>query len=154
MLSLLKLWAKLMSIPCSRKAENDLYACFWAVLQAQRIISQANVIGYLRHDVFLPCKFIPGPTKDNVTQVQWGFKETEPNETIILVSHHQFGVSVHDTFLKDKVAIHEQSLIIRDLAKRDAGLYACKIVAFPSSSFAASIRLMVQGKRHLQISKL
>lgn len=110
--------------------------------------------GYLQHDVFLPCEFIPGPKNDNVTQVQWGFKVTEQNETIILVSHHQFGVNVHDTFLKDKVAIQEQSLIIKDLAKRDAGLYVCTISAFPSGSFAASIQLMVQGKRHLQNSQL
>lgn len=106
--------------------------------------------GYLRHDVFLPCKFIPGPTNDNVTQVQWGFQESEQNETVILVSHHQLGMKVHDTFLKHKVAIKEQSLIVRDLAERDAGLYACRISAFPSGTFSASVRLMVQGKPHLQ----
>lgn len=105
--------------------------------------------GYLRHDAFLPCKFIPGSKNDTVTQVQWGFKETEQNGTVILVSHYQLGVSVHDTFLKDKVEIREQSLIIRDLAARDAGLYTCTISVFPSGSFAASIRLVVRGKRHL-----
>lgn len=110
--------------------------------------------GYLRHDAFLPCKFIPGSKNDTVTQVQWGFKETEQNGTVILVSHYQLGVNVHDTFLKDKVEIREQSLIIRDLAARDAGLYTCTISAFPSGSFAASIRLVVRGKRHLQTSQL
>lgn len=117
-------------------------------------MSEAAVTGYLRHDVFLPCKFIPGSANDSVTQVQWGVQEPGQNETVILVSHQHHGVKVHDTFLKDKVAIQDQSLIISDLAERDAGLYACKISAFPSGSFSASIRLMVQGKPHLQIPRL
>lgn len=141
-----------MSTLCSSKADIDFWCLFCgAVFQAQRLTS---VTGYLRHDAFLPCKFIPGSKNDTVTQVQWGFKETEQNGTVILVSHYQLGVNVHDTFLKDKVEIREQSLIIRDLAARDAGLYTCTISAFPSGSFAASIRLVVRGKRHLQTSQL
>lgn len=142
-------------LKCECFAEERLrMILFLLVFQAQRIISQAKVTGYLRHDVFLPCEFIPGPTNDNVTQVQWGFGEMEQNETVILVSNPQYGLKVHDTFLKDKVAMREQSLIVRDLAKRDAGLYACKISAFPSGAFVASIRLMVRGKRRLHISQL
>lgn len=117
-------------------------------------MSPAKVTGYLRHDVFLPCKFIPGPKHDSVTQVQWGFKEAEQNETVILVSNHQYGVDIRDTFLKGKVKIQEQSLIISDLEERDAGWYACKITAFPGGSFEASIQLIVQGKHYLQISEL
>uniref|UniRef100_H3BVL3 Chemokine (C-X-C motif) receptor 3, tandem duplicate 1 n=1 Tax=Tetraodon nigroviridis TaxID=99883 RepID=H3BVL3_TETNG len=64
------------------------------------------------------------PSNDNVTQVQWGFKETKQNET-------------------DKVQIREQSLIIRGLAERDAGLYTCKISAFPSGSFETVVQLVV-----------
>lgn len=140
---------------CSRKAENDFSVCFLgAVFQAQGIVSQARVIGYLRHDVFLPCKFVPGPSNDNVTQVQWGFKETKQNETVILVSNYQLGVNVPDTFLKDKVQIREQSLIIRGLAERDAGLYTCKISAFPSGSFETVVQLVVLGKCRLQNSPL
>lgn len=117
-------------------------------------MSPAKVTGYLRHDVSLPCKFIPGPENDIVAQVQWGFKETEQNETVILVSRHQLEVNIPDTFLKGKVKIQEQSLIISDLEERDAGWYACKISAFPGGSFEASIQLIVQGKRYLQISEL
>lgn len=131
-----------------------MYTTLLPVFQAQRIIFEAAVTGYLRHDVFLPCKFIPGSTNDSVTQVQWGLQEPGQNETVILVSHQHHGVKVHDTFLKDKVAIQEQSLIIRDLAERDAGLYACRISAFPSGSISASIRLMVQEQTALSSAEL
>lgn len=110
------------------------------------------MIGYLGHDVFLPCKFIPGAENDNISQVQWGFKENEGNETLILVSNRQLGLTIHESFLKDKVALEEQTLIIRDLEERDAGLYTCRISAFPGGSFEASVRLVLQGKRDLQLS--
>lgn len=124
------------------------------VFQAQRVAAPTEVTGYLQQDVLLPCQFIPGQMQDNVTQVQWGFKGSAQSESVLLVAHYQFGVKVHDTFLKDKVAIQEQSLLIRDLAERDAGVYACKISAFPSGSFEAAIRLSVEGKRRLQRSQL
>lgn len=122
---------------------------FWAVFQAQRILSPAAVTGYLRQNVSLPCTFIPGPEDDQITQVQWGFKENEGNETIILVSNQEFGIKIHDTFLKDKVGIKEQALIIGGLAERDAGAYTCRISAFPGGSFEASVQLLVEGE-HLR----
>lgn len=117
-------------------------------------MSPAVVTGYLRQNVSLPCKFIPGPEDDQITQVQWGFKENERNETIILVFHQQLGIKIHDTFLRDKVAIKEQALIISHLEERDAGTYTCKISAFPGGSFEASIQLLVEGEQQLQLSQL
>lgn len=87
-------------------------------------------------------------------QVQWGFKGTEQNESIILVFHQQLGITIHNTFLKDKVAIQDQSLIISDLEERDTGVYTCKIFACLGGSFEAFIQLIVQGKHYLQISQL
>ncbi|TNN02835.1 hypothetical protein fugu_010322 [Takifugu bimaculatus] len=123
---------------------NLMYISLLPVSPAQRIVSPAVVTGYLRQNVSLPCKFIPGPTNDQITQVQWGFKENEWNETIILVSNQELGIKIHDTFLKDKVAIKEQALIISHLEERDAGAYTCKISAFPGGSFGASIQLLVE----------
>lgn len=111
-------------------------------------MSPAAVTGFLRQNVSLPCEFIPGPENDQITQVQWGFTE---NETTILVFHQQLGIKIHDTFLKDKVAIKEQALIISHLEERDAGAYTCRISAFPGGSFEASIRLLVEGERLLQL---
>ncbi|XP_029694646.1 nectin-4-like isoform X4 [Takifugu rubripes] len=124
---------------------NLMYISLLPVSPAQRIVSPAVVTGYLRQNVSLPCKFIPGPTNDQINQVQWGFKENERNETIILVSNQELGIKIHDTFLKDKVAIKEQALIISHLEERDAGAYTCRISAFPGGSFGASIQLLVEG---------
>ncbi|XP_056902119.1 nectin-3-like protein isoform X1 [Takifugu flavidus] len=128
---------------------NLMYISLLPVSPAQRIVSPAVVTGYLRQNVSLPCKFIPGPTNDQITQVQWGFKENEWNETIILVSNQELGIKIHDTFLKDKVAIKEQALIISHLEERDAGAYTCKISAFPGGSFGASIQLLVEAEQLL-----
>lgn len=134
------------------KVDIDVYVS--AVFQAQRIVSPAVVTGFLRQDVSLPCKFIPGPMKDHITQVQWGFKEKDQNETIILVFHQELRIKIHDTFLRDKVSIKEEALIISHLEERDAGTYTCKIAAFPGGSFQASIQLLVEGEQHLQLPRL
>ncbi|XP_044064762.1 uncharacterized protein LOC122881989 isoform X2 [Siniperca chuatsi] len=50
---------------------------------------------------------------------------------------------------QERVEIAEQSLIIRDVEMRDAGLYTCSIAAFPSGSFAGSTNLVVQEQMPL-----
>ncbi|XP_044064763.1 nectin-1-like isoform X3 [Siniperca chuatsi] len=115
-----------------------IYITLLPVLEAQ------EVTGYLGHDVTLPCQFIPGPKEANITQVQWELKPPEGEKFIILVFNVLHGVNTKDTFLKERVEIAEQSLIIRDVEMRDAGLYTCSIAAFPSGSFAGSTNLVVQ----------
>lgn len=119
---------------------------FCAVFEAQEVRVQREVTGYVGHDVTLPCRFIPRPENDKITQSQWGLKQAEGKEITIVVFNGEFGINVTDSFLKEKVEIAEQSLIIRDADKRDAGLYTCKIVTFPSGSFQGSTNLIVQGK--------
>lgn len=42
--------------------------------------------------------------------------------------------------------IQEQSLIIKDVELRDAGLYTCSITTFPSGSFQGVSELIVKGE--------
>lgn len=120
-----------------------------AVLEAQEVKVQREVNGYLGRDVSLPCKFIPGPDNDNITQIQWDVKAADGHRITILVFHSVFGVDVHDTFLKEKVRFANDSLTIRGVEKRDAGLYTCKIAAYPAGSFERSTNLVVRGECYL-----
>lgn len=65
----------------------------------------------------------------------------------IVVSHHKFGVNVSDSFLKGRVEIKEESLIIHKVEMRDEGSYTCSITAFPSGSLKGTTQLHVQGER-------
>ncbi|XP_041797997.1 T-cell immunoreceptor with Ig and ITIM domains-like isoform X2 [Chelmon rostratus] len=113
-------------------------------LQAQRIKVEPEVTGYVGHDVTLPCQLIPGPNHSIITQVQWELKQLNREKIIILVSNEQLGVSTHETFLKDRVNITGQSLIIRSVEMTDAGQYTCSIATFPAGSFEGTTNFVVQ----------
>lgn len=83
---------------------------------------------------------------NNITQFQWDFHTPEGEKILILVSNSQHGLSIHDTFLKDRVELTEQSLIIKNVNKADAGSYSCSVTVFPSGLFEGTTKLVVQGK--------
>ncbi|XP_037641992.1 nectin-4-like [Sebastes umbrosus] len=119
-----------------------------ALFEAQEVKVKPEVTGYLGHDVTLPCQFIPGPGGDNITQFQWNL-ETPEGEKILSVSSVQFGVNVHESFLKERVEITEQSLIIRNVEMGDAGSYTCTFSTFPSGSFEGTTKLVVRKQMPL-----
>lgn len=104
---------------------------------------------YVGHDVTLPCHFIQGQNDSKITQVQWALKPPEGEEIIIIAFSSTYGVDVPETFLKGRVEIEEQSLIIRDVEKADAGSYTCSITTFPSGSFEGTTNLVVQGEHQI-----
>ncbi|XP_036931702.1 nectin-1-like [Acanthopagrus latus] len=114
------------------------------VLDSQDVKVPSAVTGYVGHDVTLPCDFIPGQKKSKITQVQWALKPPGGEEIIIIVFSYTLGVSTQETFLKGRVEIKEQSLIIKNVKKGDAGLYTCSIATFPSGSFEGTTNLVVQ----------
>lgn len=105
--------------------------------------------GYVGHDVTLPCQFIQGQKDIKITQVQWSLKPPEGKEIIIIAFSSLHGVNVPETFLKGRVEIEEQSLMIRDVEKGDAGSYTCSITTFPSGSFEGTTNLVVQGEHQI-----
>ncbi|XP_049438474.1 nectin-1-like isoform X2 [Epinephelus fuscoguttatus] len=115
------------------------------VLEAQEVKVSSTVTGYLGHDVTLPCTFIQGAQHADITQVQWELKPPEGENIVLIVFNVNFGVSVYNTFLKDRVELEEQSLIVRDVQMTDAGSYTCSIATFPSGSFEGTTNLVVQG---------
>ncbi|XP_059194332.1 myelin protein zero-like protein 2 isoform X2 [Centropristis striata] len=120
-----------------------------AVSEAQEVEVWPEVTGYLGLDVTLHCRFIPGLKGSNITQVQWDLKPPEGKEIVIIVWNPQFGHNASGTFLKDRVEISGQSLIIRAAEMRDAGLYKCSISAFPGGSFQGTTRLVIQEQMPL-----
>ncbi|XP_049902631.1 carcinoembryonic antigen-related cell adhesion molecule 1-like [Epinephelus moara] len=139
--------------PCSKSPLillELIYITLLPVLEAQEVKVSSTVTGYLGHDVTLPCTFIPGPKDASITQVQWELNPPEGEKIILIVFNLNFGTSVHNTSLKDRVKLEEQSLIIRDVEMSDAELYTCSITTFPSGSFEGTTNLVV--KEQMQLS--
>ncbi|XP_031709413.1 nectin-2-like isoform X3 [Anarrhichthys ocellatus] len=126
---------------CSKSPFTLLKVIFITLLPV--LEAQVKVTGYLGHDVTLPCQFIPGPN-DSISQVQWELEQPDGKKINIIVSNSVYGVNVSESFLKERVEIKEQSLIIRDVEMRDAGSYICSIAVFPRGSFEGTTNLHVQ----------
>ncbi|XP_042346008.1 nectin-3-like protein [Plectropomus leopardus] len=126
-----------------------IFIALLQVLEAQEVKVWPAVTGYLEHDVTLPCEFIQGPQRADITQVQWELKSPEDVQ-ILIVSNVQFGVSVHNTSLKGRVELEKQSLIIKNVEMTDAGSYTCSIATFPSGAFEGTTNLVV--KQHMPLS--
>ncbi|XP_031709412.1 uncharacterized protein LOC116386941 isoform X2 [Anarrhichthys ocellatus] len=131
---------------CSKSPFTLLKVIFITLLPV--LEAQVKVTGYLGHDVTLPCQFIPGPN-DSISQVQWELEQPDGKKINIIVSNSVYGVNVSESFLKERVEIKEQSLIIRDVEMRDAGSYICSIAVFPRGSFEGTTNLHVQEQMQL-----
>ncbi|XP_034077481.1 nectin-3-like protein [Gymnodraco acuticeps] len=126
-----------------------IYIMLLPVLEAQELKMQPEVTGYLGEEVTLRCQFIPGPKDDIISQVEWELKTPAGEEITIIVSSVVSGISVHNSSLKERVKIAEQSLIIGYVEKGDAGWYTCSVAAFPSGSFEGTTQLIVQEQKPL-----
>uniref|UniRef100_A0A3B3IM97 Ig-like domain-containing protein n=1 Tax=Oryzias latipes TaxID=8090 RepID=A0A3B3IM97_ORYLA len=120
---------------------------FWA--QKVEVLSQ--VTGYVGFDVTLPCRFIQGKESSNVTQSQWDFLSPDGNKTKIMVFNKQHGKGVHESHLKGRVDMDDQSLQIKNVAFSDAGSYICTINTFPLGSFHDTTQLHVQALLFLSL---
>ncbi|KAJ4931230.1 hypothetical protein JOQ06_025528 [Pogonophryne albipinna] len=114
------------------------------VLEAQEVKVQPEVTGYLGEEVTLRCQFIPGPEDDIISQVQWELETPAGEGILIIASKGESEVTVHNSSLKGRVKIAEQSLIIGDVEKEDAGSYTCTVTAYPSGAFEGTTKLVVK----------
>lgn len=124
-----------------------IFVTLLPALEAQKLSVLPEVTGYVGQDVTLPCHFIKSPN-NTITQVQWSLRG-EGHDTTIVVSNSHRGVSIPESHLKGRVAITEQSLIIRDVNMEDEGSYTCTISAFPSGSFTDKTILTVREQMPL-----
>ncbi|XP_033979834.1 nectin-4-like isoform X1 [Trematomus bernacchii] len=126
-----------------------IYIMLLPVLEAQQVKVEPEVTGYLGEEVTLRCQFIPGPEDDIISQFQWELKTPEGEDILIIVSNAESEVSVHNSSLKERVKIADQSLIIGDVKIRDAGSYTCTVTAFPGGVFEGTTKLVVQEQKPL-----
>lgn len=118
------------------------------VLKAQRIQVKPEVWGYVgQEEVTLPCHFVPGPKNGNVNQVQWDLlKENtgEREEPITLVVHavNNGNTNINEQY-QDKLYLKEFSLVLKNVALEDAGLYTCQLATFPDGSFSGKTTLII-----------
>ncbi|XP_026173567.1 carcinoembryonic antigen-related cell adhesion molecule 18-like [Mastacembelus armatus] len=119
------------------------YMVSLTVLEAQQLTVWPEVTGYLGHNVTLPCKFNSGAKGTAMSQVQWDLLQPEGKNIIIIVSSVQHGAHIHESSLKGRVGISEESLIIKSVEMRDAGSYTCRVATFPSGSFEGTTKLIV-----------
>ncbi|XP_016123369.1 uncharacterized protein [Sinocyclocheilus grahami] len=81
--------------------------------------------------------------------MQWTW-QNESSKCEIMVFSMGHGLSLHDTFLKDRVSfskssppIYEASIIIKDVKMSDQGVYSCDYTTFPSGSHTGQTTLTV-----------
>ncbi|RVE62833.1 hypothetical protein OJAV_G00161760 [Oryzias javanicus] len=113
------------------------------VLRVQNTEVLSQVTGYVDHNVTLPCSLFQGTEYSNVTQSQWEFQSPDGNKTLIMVSSKQYGESVHQSHLKGRVDMEDQSLLIKNVELSDAGSYVCTVAIFPLGSFQKNTYLHV-----------
>ncbi|XP_042627821.1 nectin-1-like [Cyprinus carpio] len=125
------------------------YTTVFTVLHGQKVVTDLKVTGYQGHDVTLLCQYINGNTEDKILQMQWTW-QNESSKYEIMVFSMDHGLSLHDTFLKDRVSfrkssppIYEASIIIKDVKMSDQGVYSCAYTTFPSGSHTGQTTLTV-----------
>uniref|UniRef100_A0A8C1E158 Ig-like domain-containing protein n=1 Tax=Cyprinus carpio carpio TaxID=630221 RepID=A0A8C1E158_CYPCA len=124
---------------------------FFSVLHGQKVVTDLKVTGYQGHDVTLLCQYINGNTEDKILQMQWTW-QNESSKYEIMDFSMDHGLSLHDTFLKDRVRfrksslpIYEASIIIKDVKMSDQGVYSCAYTTFPSGSHTGQTSFTVKG---------
>ncbi|XP_017271007.1 junctional adhesion molecule-like [Kryptolebias marmoratus] len=127
------------------------------VSEARKLNVPPGVTGSLGDNVTLPCQ-IQSQEETKITQIQWDFTQPEGNKNSIIVFNIQYGISIHESPLKGRVNISEQSLTITDVEKTDEGLYTCSIVSFPGGALEGTTKLTVveqnpkEEKNHMPLS--
>ncbi|CAJ1062596.1 uncharacterized protein LOC117822978 isoform X1 [Xyrichtys novacula] len=129
-----------------------LYVIFLPDLQAEKIRVLPKVTGYIGLDVTLPCN--PIRENDQISQIQWTLQQPGSQEINIIVSNGNAEVPANDTFLKDRVEISKQSLVIRDVEMKDAGAYTCILATFPGGIIRGTTNLVVQEQMLLSTGEI
>uniref|UniRef100_A0A3Q3RE29 Ig-like domain-containing protein n=1 Tax=Monopterus albus TaxID=43700 RepID=A0A3Q3RE29_MONAL len=113
-----------------------------------------DTLRLVRESDLILIHYIPEHTKYNSVQVQWYILQPGGYKTSILVFNTVLGLNIHESPLKGRVNISEQSLIIRNVEMSDAGLYSCSVTTFPSGSLEKSTNLIVRGEYVIHSSML
>ncbi|RVE62835.1 hypothetical protein OJAV_G00161780 [Oryzias javanicus] len=121
-----------------------IYITLQPVVLAEKVEASSQVTGYIGYNVTLPCNFNKGTLYSNVTQSQWDFQSPDGNTTRIMVSNKLQGKHVHESHLKGRVDMEDQSLQIQNVEISDEGSYVCTVSTFPDGSHSVTTKLHVQ----------
>ncbi|KAA0701508.1 hypothetical protein E1301_Tti023831 [Triplophysa tibetana] len=93
------------------------------ILQAQRVDTDGEVIGYQNYDVTLSCHYIHRNKEDNLDQVQWTWQNhsDKHDPTLIIINHQKHAVTVPNTFLKERgeVTYADVTILRQDKVNRN-----------------------------------
>lgn len=125
---------------CSLLLLKLLYITSLQGLQAEN----PEVTGYVGRDVELPCP-LTKKTNVRIVQVEWRLlRQPEKKEGITIIVSNQGNDAPADTFLKDRVEVSGQSLIIKNVTNQDAGSYTCLLTTFPNGSLKEATNLVIR----------
>uniref|UniRef100_A0A3P9J2N3 Immunoglobulin V-set domain-containing protein n=1 Tax=Oryzias latipes TaxID=8090 RepID=A0A3P9J2N3_ORYLA len=137
---------------------SSLILFILTVFWAQKVEVLSQVTGYVGFDVTLPCRFIQGKESSNVTQSQWDFLSPDGNKTCIIVFNKQHGKGVHESHLKGRVDMDDQSLQIKNEPEADASGPSTQMLDGPAGQpkiqSCVGLTVSVKGQdRHLCVGK-
>lgn len=121
-----------------------------AGLQAQTVLVNDTVSGFIGTDVVLHCSFTNPLPNVKITQVTWQ-KATNGTKQNVAIYNPAMGVSILSPY-KERVTFRNPSfkdgtIQLSRLELEDEGVYICEFATFPTGNRESQLNLTVLGKR-------
>lgn len=122
---------------------------FIAGLQAQSVLVNDSVSGFIGTDVVLHCSFTNPLPNVKITQVTWQ-KATNGTKQNVAIYNPAMGVSILSPY-KERVTFRNPSfkdgtIQLSRLELEDEGVYICEFATFPTGNREGQLNLTVLGK--------
>lgn len=120
-----------------------------AGVQAQTVLVNDTVSGYIGTDVVLHCSFTNPLPNVKITQVTWQ-KATNNSKQNVAIYNPAMGVSILSPY-KERVTFRNPSfkdgtIQLSRLELEDEGVYICEFATFPTGNREGQLNLTVLGK--------
>nr|XP_009940572.1 PREDICTED: LOW QUALITY PROTEIN: nectin-1 [Opisthocomus hoazin] len=124
-------------------------ACRESGLQAQTVLVNDTVSGFIGTDVVLHCSFTNPLPNVKITQVTWQ-KATNGSKQNVAIYNPAMGVSILSPY-KDRVTFRNPSfkdgtIQLSRLELEDEGVYICEFATFPTGNRESQLNLTVLAK--------
>lgn len=134
---------------CLRSTHIFMSFHFIAGLQAQTVLVNDTVSGFIGTDVVLHCSFTNPLPNVKITQVTWQ-KATNGTKQNVAIYNPAMGVSILSPY-KERVTFRNPSfkdgtIQLSRLELEDEGVYICEFATFPTGNRESQLNLTVLGK--------